>query len=107
MGNRTASDMRRRFRGALRSAWLLLWMTAGCAANFHGRGIQYKVEPQYGIGDPQFLRSMGQFLGPPLIGGNRITGLIDGDEIFPSMLESIRQAKESINLETYIYWSGK
>src|SRR5258708_7061797 len=50
---------------------------------------------------------MGQLLGPPIVGGNRISGLKNGDEIFPPMLDSIRQAKESINLETYIYWSGK
>jgi len=33
--------------------------------------------------------------------------LINGDQIFPPMLESIRQAKKSINLETYIYCRGK
>src|SRR5882724_968057 len=107
MGYHTGSDMKRPFKAALQSVWLLLWLITGCIANYHGRGIQYQIEPQYGIDDPQFLRSMGQFLGPPLVAGNRITGLINGDQIFPPMLESIRQAKKSINLETYIYWSGQ
>jgi len=58
------------------------------------------------VQDPQFFRSMGQLLGPPIVSGNRISGLVNGDQIFPAMLEAIRGAKESINLETYIYWSG-
>jgi cardiolipin synthase len=33
--------------------------------------------------------------------------LQNGDEIFPAMLAAIRQAKESITFETYIYWSGE
>jgi len=80
----------------------------GCTTQYYyGRGIQYKIDPQYGVNDPQFLRSMGQLLGPPLVAGNRITGLVNGDQIFPAMLEAIHGATESIDLETYIYWSGQ
>lgn len=32
--------------------------------------------------------------------------LVNGNEIFPSMLDAIRSAQTSITLETYIYWSG-
>ena len=85
---------------------LFIFLT-GCMTNYHGRGIQYRIEPKYTVNDPQFLRSMGQLLGPPLVPGNRITGLINGNQIFPAMLAAVRDAKESINLETYIYWSGE
>ena len=86
---------------------LLLVVAAhsGCA-NFHGRGIQYKIEPKYSAHDPQFRRSMGQLMGASLVGGNRITGLENGVAIFPAMLDAIRGAQKTINLETYIYWSG-
>ncbi len=50
---------------------------------------------------------MGNLLGPPLVGGNRVVELLNGDEIFPAMLEAIRGAKRTITFETYIYWSGK
>jgi cardiolipin synthase len=70
------------------------------------RRISAQVEPLYSIEDPQFLRSMGSMLGPPLVEGNRVQALNNGDEIFPSMLEAIRGAKKSINFESYIYWSG-
>src|SRR6185503_10098445 len=33
--------------------------------------------------------------------------LLNGDQIFPAMLESIRAAKRTVNFETYIYWTGE
>ncbi|HMA18177.1 MAG TPA: cardiolipin synthase [Thermoanaerobaculia bacterium] len=69
--------------------------------------IKHQIEPLYAIGDPQFLRAMGSLLGPPIVGGNRVATLINGDQIFPAMLDAIRGAKETIDFETYIYWSGE
>lgn len=70
------------------------------------RRIQHEIEHQYGTGDPQFERSMGGFLGPSIIDGNRVTPYDDGDQIFPAMLDAIARAQVSITFETYIYWSG-
>ncbi len=61
----------------------------------------------YPVADQQFLRSMSVLLGPPLLEGNRVETLLNGDRIFPSMLEAILGAKQTINFETYIYWSGE
>ncbi|MBM3839595.1 MAG: cardiolipin synthase B [Verrucomicrobia bacterium] len=83
-----------------------LALLTGCT-NFHGRGIQYQLQPQYGVDEAQFLRSMGQLVGPEIVGGNRVTSLVNGDQIFPAMLEAIRSARKTINLESYIYWSGE
>ena len=41
--------------------------------------------------------------GAPLILGNRVTLLKDGAHTYPAMLAAIRAARESINLETYIF----
>jgi cardiolipin synthase len=68
--------------------------------------IKYQIRTTYGVRDPQFKNVMGQLLGPPLIDGNHVTGLLNGDEIFPAMLAAIRGAKKTICFETYIYWSG-
>ena len=68
--------------------------------------IKHEIAPLYAIEDPQFLRSMGSLLGPAILGGNKISTLLNGDEIFPAMLEAIRSAKKTITFETYIYWSG-
>jgi cardiolipin synthase len=69
--------------------------------------IKHRIEPLYGVKDPQFLRTMGLLLGPPIVGGNKVITLVNGDRIFPAMLEAIRGARETINFETYIYWSGR
>jgi cardiolipin synthase len=68
--------------------------------------IDVRPEHMYAVADPQFLRSMSVLLGPPLIDGNRIETLLNGNQIFPSMLQAIASAKQTINFETYIYWSG-
>ena len=68
--------------------------------------IRYQLEHRFAVSDPQFVRSMNHLLGPGLLAGNRITPLQNGDEIFPSMLEAIGNARETITFETYIYWSG-
>jgi cardiolipin synthase len=69
--------------------------------------IHYEISHEFAVEDPQFLRSMGALLGQQVLPGNRITSLQNGDEIFPAMLAAIRDARETITLETYIYWSGE
>lgn len=69
--------------------------------------IEHKIDRLYASDDPQFLRSMGLLLGPPVISGNRFEMLLNGDRIFPSMLDGIRSARKTITFETFIYWSGE
>lgn len=39
----------------------------------------------------------------PLLGGNQVQPLFNGDEAYPRMLEAINQAQTSISLSTYIF----
>jgi cardiolipin synthase A/B len=41
------------------------------------------------------------------VGGCRAAELLNGDAIFPAMLDAIRAARETITFETYIYWKGE
>ena len=68
--------------------------------------IDRHVERMHSLGDPQFAHELGVLLGPPFVQGNAVKVLLNGDEIFPPMLQAIRDAKASITFETYIYWSG-
>ena len=68
--------------------------------------IEHRVERLYDTGSPDYYRALGVLLGPPVVGGNRVEALQNGDEIFPSMLAAIRGARHTINFESYIYWSG-
>ena len=80
-------------------------MFSGCT-HFNGKGIQYEIKHRYATEDPQFKRSMGSLVEPGVVEGNAITTLLNGDEFFPDMLKAVREARKSISLETYIYWTG-
>ncbi len=68
--------------------------------------IQRRLERLYPLEDPLFRHELGVLLGPPLLAGNRVEALHNGDGFFPPMLAAIRGAQRSITFETYIYWSG-
>ena len=69
--------------------------------------IDAKLEHRYPVASPQFERVMGAMLGPALLAGNRAEALVNGDRIFPAMLEAIRAARKTITFEMYIYSEGK
>ncbi len=100
--------MSRRAVGIALAAVAATLLVAFLVANL-GTGekrIEQRLERLYATHDPQFRRSMGVLLGPPMLEGNRVEVLLNGDEIFPSMLQAIRGARRTITFETYIYWSG-
>src|SRR4029079_9381954 len=66
--------------------------------------IEHQIARLYTTSDPQFERAMRVLLGPPIVGSNRFDVLVNGDEIFPSMLAAIRSARSTISFESYIYW---
>jgi cardiolipin synthase A/B len=71
------------------------------------KALERKLSHKYKSSDPQFRREMGLMLGPTIIEGNSVRALQNGDEIFPEILNAINAARETINFETYIYWSGE
>jgi len=83
---------------------------AGCLLVLNFSPGEKKIDTQltrlYDTDDPQFRRSLGVLLGPPIVDGNKVDVLLNGDQIFPAMLKAIREAKQTIDFETYIYWSG-
>ncbi|MBC7778886.1 MAG: cardiolipin synthase B [Proteobacteria bacterium] len=68
--------------------------------------IEQKLPRLYESDDGEFRRSLSALLGPQIVEGNKVETLLNGDQIFPSMLAAIRAAKSTITFETYIYWSG-
>jgi cardiolipin synthase len=96
---------------------VVLWFVAGLATallltllvinlSMGEKKIERQLRRHYGSGDAQFQYEMGTLLGPPIIDGNRYQTLVNGDQIFPSMLEAIASARQTITFESYIYWSG-
>src|SRR5262249_42273973 len=64
--------------------------------------VVYKFDRRFDVSDPVFRRSLDTF-GTAMVAGNTAELLQNGDEIFPSMTNAIREAKVSVNLETYIF----
>ncbi|MEA2762531.1 MAG: cardiolipin synthase [Gemmatimonadaceae bacterium] len=54
-----------------------------------------------------FMRALGGSASADIIGGNSITLLQNGVEIFPALLEAITSARESVHFSTFIYSSGE
>lgn len=70
-----------------------------------GRG--YTVEDSPEVGSGSFLRAAEALTQAPISHGNRAELLLNGDRIFPSMIDAIASAERSVNLLTYIYWRGE
>jgi cardiolipin synthase len=68
--------------------------------------VEHAIPHRYPACESQFRRTLSNLLGPPMVPGNRVTTLLNGDQAFPAMLEAIRAAKRSIDFEGYIFWSG-
>lgn len=65
------------------------------------------IRIDYGPTDPSFLNAMGPMTGADFLDGNEVRTLVNGDAFFPDMLQAIREAKQTITLETYIWASGR
>src|SRR5215469_3886204 len=90
---------------------LLLAIGSGCSSVtspvLSEKQIRREIKTDYSVSDPQFRNSISHLLGPPLVDGNKIIELQNGDQIFPAMLEAIRGAQKTVTLETYIWSSGR
>jgi cardiolipin synthase len=81
----------------------VLLLLTGCAG---GKSFKAPLEPRVAVESAEFRQEMGNLLGPPFTGGNRITTFANGDEIFPAMLRAIRSAKRTITFETFVFEEG-
>ena len=70
------------------------------------RLVRRVVPHEFVASDERFLRTMSGFSNGWVSRNNAVQTLVNGDEIFPSMLAEISAARATINFETYIYWSG-
>ncbi|HUJ15582.1 MAG TPA: cardiolipin synthase [Thermoanaerobaculia bacterium] len=69
--------------------------------------MRYHMKHQFTVRDLAFLQTMHALTGSPIVDGNRVEILRNGVQIFPSMLAAIRGARQTVNLEFYIYWDGE
>ncbi len=70
------------------------------------RRLLYRPRRLYTSGDADFRRALGILLGPPLVPGNMVTSLVNGEQIYPAMLNAIHTAHTNITFETFVFRDG-
>ncbi len=81
---------------------LLLTVVTGCA------GVPPHLElPTLDIKQPAFAATLGAYTGTTVVGGNRVEILLNGEEIFPAKLTTIRKARRTINYAQYVFEDGE
>jgi cardiolipin synthase A/B len=70
-------------------------------------GINYHLSQRTSLHSHEFLYTIQSTCQAALHRGNRVTILTDGEAFYPAMLEAIRGATRSINMECYIFQSGR
>ena len=82
--------------------WLVAILTSlGCA-----KVVAVRQIPQITLGEATFFRTIEAHTDAPIVSGNRIEVLLNGDETFPVMLREIRGAKSTITFAQYLYEDG-
>jgi cardiolipin synthase A/B len=59
--------------------------------------------PDHGGHLKMLARVVGEMVARPLLPGNRIDPLVNGDEAYPAMLEAIQHARQTVSFVTYIF----
>ena len=79
----------------------LIAVAAGCA------GINPPLSlPEMALGEPSFFPTLEAYASAPIVAGNTVHILLNGEQIFPAMLEAIRGSQKSITYAQYFYEDG-
>ncbi len=99
--------MNKRWPAALALA-AVAWYSSDSLRHRRERGQGYELRGEdIEVGSAQFLRATEAITMAPIAYGNDIELLINGDEIFPAMIDTMRSAQRSLNFLSYLYWSGE
>jgi len=78
----------------------------GLAAAACARVPSHFAVPQLAVADPAFIPTIEAYTVAPVGGGNTVDVLLNGDQIFPAQLATIRSARETITYAQYFYEEG-
>jgi cardiolipin synthase A/B len=85
----------------------LAWYAADSLRHRREGAFGYDLRQDIEVGSDDFIRASEALTGAPISHGNDVELLINGDEIFPAFLETVRGAEKTLNVETYVYWRGE
>jgi len=100
-------DWRRRALAAGLVAAAVGWYASDSLRHRREGAFGYNLATEIEVGSDDFLRAAEALTGAPISEGNDVELLINGDRIFPAMLETVRSAERTLCLQTYVYWRGE
>jgi cardiolipin synthase len=62
--------------------------------------------PELQLGEPSYFPTQEAYGGAPIVGGNSVEILLNGEQIFPALVESMRAARRTITYAQYVYEDG-
>jgi len=80
---------------------LALLLLGGCV-----RVPPHLLLPDLRLGEPSFFPTLEAYAAAPIVPGNRVEFLLNGEEIFPALIESIQSAHKTITYAQYFYEDG-
>src|SRR5687768_17633038 len=86
--------------GALFLVWLVLVF-------LFTPGIDYHLARRTSVHADDFLYTLQSTCQAALHHGNRVAVFTNGEQFYPAMLEALRSATRSINMECYIFQPGR
>ena len=97
-GDEAAADGRLRLAVALSAVLAGVLLLTGCAQLNAGITRLPAVE----LGEPSFYPTLQAYAGTPIINGNDVQVLLNGEQIFPALTAAIRSAQKSITYAQYL-----
>src|SRR6184192_2676578 len=62
--------------------------------------------PELTLGEPSYFPTQEAYGGAPIVGGNAVEILLNGEQIFPALVAGLRSAKSTITYAQYYYENG-
>jgi len=85
----------------------LAWYAADSLRHRREGAVGYELVEGVDAESADFMRAAEALTGHPIDEGCEVELLVNGNRIFPAMLETIRGAERTLCLETYVYWRGE
>jgi cardiolipin synthase len=82
------------------------WLLAALCLFGCGRVPSVTKIPQINLEETSFFPTLEAHADAPIVDGNRVDILLNGDETFPAMLRAIKAAKQTITFAQYLYEGG-
>jgi cardiolipin synthase len=92
---------------ALIAAGGLAWYASDSLRHRREEAFGYELIDGLDVGSDDYMHAAEAITGFPISEASTAEALVNGDRIFPALLDTIQSAEQTLCLETYVYWTGE